>query len=84
MIHTRCDLLAEAPTFPQFDDPLGESLLNQPAKREAAAKRHPLQRIGEPGYVASAVRFLLTEDSNWITGQVLAVDGGLSRIRSLS
>jgi NAD(P)-dependent dehydrogenase (short-subunit alcohol dehydrogenase family) len=59
-------------------------LLNQPAKREAAAKRHPLQRIGEPGDIASAVSFLLTEDATWITGQVLAVDGGLSRIRSLS
>jgi NAD(P)-dependent dehydrogenase (short-subunit alcohol dehydrogenase family) len=66
------------------DTPLAGSLLNQPAKRENAAKRHPLQRVGTPSDIASAVRFLLTEDSSWMTGQVLAVDGGLSRIRLLT
>ena len=66
------------------DTPLAVSLLNQPAKRESAAKRHPLQRIGNPSDIASAVCFLLTEQSDWITGQVLAVDGGLSRIRTLT
>ncbi len=66
------------------DTPLAQSLLNQPAKREAAAKRHPLQRVGSVDDIASAVCFLLTEQSNWITGQVLAVDGGLSRIKLLS
>lgn len=66
------------------DTPLAESLLNQPAKRESAAKRHALQRVGTPSDIASAVRFLLTEESSWVTGQVLAVDGGLSRIRLLT
>lgn len=66
------------------DTPLAASLLNQPAKREAASKRHPLQRIGKPADIASAVCFLLAEESDWMTGQVLAVDGGLSRIRSLT
>lgn len=66
------------------DTPLAESLLNQPAKRELAAKRHPLQRVGTPGDIASAVCFLLTAESSWMTGQVLAVDGGLSRIRMLT
>lgn len=66
------------------DTPLAQSLLNQPAKREAAAKRHPLQRIGNVDDISSAVCFLLTEESNWITGQVLSVDGGLSRLKLLS
>jgi NAD(P)-dependent dehydrogenase (short-subunit alcohol dehydrogenase family) len=66
------------------ETPLAKSLLNQSAKRESAAKRHPLQRIGEPGDIASAVCFLLAEDADWISGQVLAVDGGLSTIRNLS
>jgi len=66
------------------DTPLAASLLNQQAKRDAASKRHPLQRIGKPGDIASAIRFLLTEESDWITGQVLAVDGGLSSIRILA
>jgi 3-oxoacyl-[acyl-carrier protein] reductase len=66
------------------DTPLAASLLNQPAKRESAAKRHPLQRVGTTADIASAVCFLLWEQSDWITGQVLAVDGGLSRIRTLT
>jgi NAD(P)-dependent dehydrogenase (short-subunit alcohol dehydrogenase family) len=66
------------------DTPLAESLLNQPAKRENAAKRHPLKRVGSPEDIAGAVCFLLGEESGWMTGQVLAVDGGLSRIRLLS
>jgi NAD(P)-dependent dehydrogenase (short-subunit alcohol dehydrogenase family) len=66
------------------DTPLAGSLLNQPAKRENAAKRHALQRVGTPSDIASAVRFLLMADSSWITGQVMAVDGGLSRVRLLT
>jgi len=66
------------------DTPLASSLLNQPAKRETASKRHPLQRVGTPDDIATAVCFLLTDESSWVTGQVLAVDGGLSRIRSLT
>ena len=63
--------------------PLAGSLLNQPAKRESAAERPPLQRVGTAADIASAVYFLLTEESGWMTGQVLAVDGGLSSIRIL-
>jgi NAD(P)-dependent dehydrogenase (short-subunit alcohol dehydrogenase family) len=59
-------------------------LLNQPAKRENAAKRHPLKRVGSPKDIADTVRSLLKDDSSWMTGQVLAVDGGLSRIRLLT
>ena len=38
----------------------------------------PLGRRGTPGDVANAVLFLLSESSSWITGQMLAVDGGVS------
>ena len=37
----------------------------------------PLRRIGVPGDVAAAVEFLLSENASFITGQTLAVDGGL-------
>ncbi len=42
---------------------------------------HPLQRLGEPGDIANAINFLLAADNNWITGQVLTVDGGLSTLK---
>lgn len=66
------------------DTSLSQSLLNQSAKRQAAASRHPLQRVGQADDIAAAVHFLLSDQSSWITGQVLAVDGGLSRIRLLN
>lgn len=38
---------------------------------------HPIGRIGQPSDVASAIEFLLAENSSWITGTVLDVDGGV-------
>jgi NAD(P)-dependent dehydrogenase (short-subunit alcohol dehydrogenase family) len=65
------------------DTPLAAALLSSPEKIEASNKRHPLGRIGQPNDIAGATLFLLSEASSWMTGQVLAVDGGLSRIKSL-
>ena len=45
---------------------------------EAAAKLTPLGRIAEPDDVAALLAFLLSEDARHITGQAIAVDGGLS------
>ncbi len=42
---------------------------------------HALGRLGRPEDVARAIAFLLDPTNDWITGQVLAVDGGLSRVR---
>jgi 3-oxoacyl-[acyl-carrier protein] reductase len=64
------------------DTSLADTLLNTDAKREAAAKRHPLQQIGDPEDTAKLVAFLLSENSKFITGQVLRADGGLSSIRT--
>ena len=62
------------------DTPLAAKLLANEQRRTASAERHPLHRIGEPQDVATMVSFLLTEKSDWITGQVFAVDGGMSSI----
>ncbi|TCD26523.1 SDR family oxidoreductase [Pedobacter psychrodurus] len=62
--------------------PLSSKLLNTPDKMEASAKRHPLGKYGEPGDISAAIAFLLSEDSGWITGQVIAVDGGMSSLRT--
>ena len=63
------------------DTPLAAALLSTPEKRDANALRHPLKRIGQPGDIAAAALFLLSDQSSWMTGQVLAVDGGISTIR---
>ena len=64
------------------DTPLVGSLLNSEAKRDAAAKRHPLQQIGRADDVACLAAFLISDASRFITGQVLRPDGGLSSIRT--
>jgi NAD(P)-dependent dehydrogenase (short-subunit alcohol dehydrogenase family) len=64
------------------DTPLAGTLLNSDTKREAAAKRHPLQQVGNPDDVAALAAFLLSDSSRFITGQILRPDGGLSSIRT--
>lgn len=65
------------------DTSLASNLLNTPEKLEASAKRHPLGRIGKPEDIASAISFLLSEESGWITGQVLGIDGGMGNLKTL-
>lgn len=64
------------------DTPLAGTLLNSDAKKEASAKRHPLQQVGDPEDVAALVAFLLSDASKFFTGQILRPDGGLSSIRT--
>jgi NAD(P)-dependent dehydrogenase (short-subunit alcohol dehydrogenase family) len=61
--------------------PLAAALLSTPEKVEAGAKRHPLQRIGEPQDLAYMASFLLSDHSSFITGQVMPVDGGMGRLK---
>ena len=46
--------------------------------KETMLKEIPLGRIGSPEDIARAVRFLVSDDAAYITGQVLRVDGGMS------
>ena len=64
------------------DTHLAKALLSDDGKRAAAAERHPLKRIGNPADIAAAARFLLDDSASWITGQIIAVDGGMGAIRT--
>ena len=66
------------------DTPLASGMLRTDRQREAASARHPLERIGDPGELAALASFLLSEDSGWISGQVLHADGGMSSIRKFA
>ena len=48
------------------------------AARAAALSGIPMARLGAPEEVARAVAFLASDDAAYITGQVLAVDGGMA------
>lgn len=65
------------------DTPLAEKLLGGAEKAEAAKNRNPLKQVGTTHDLASAITFLLGENAGWITGQVLAVDGGMGAVRLL-
>ncbi len=62
--------------------PLTAKLLQSEMMAKASAGMHALGRIGEPNEIASAIEWLLDPEQNWVTGQVIGVDGGLSRVRS--
>ena len=60
------------------DTPLSSRLLNNERKQVAMADRHPLKRVGSTEDIAQTAFFLLSDNSSWMTGKVLGVDGGLS------
>ena len=61
--------------------PLARSLTDNEVMAKSIAQLHPLPRLGEARDAASLAAFLLRSDSSWITGQVIAVDGGRSTLR---
>lgn len=63
------------------DTPLAERLLNSEDKKDKMAQRHPLNRVGKASDIANMASFLLSDQSSWMTGQVLGVDGGMSSIK---
>lgn len=63
------------------DTPLANQLLGTEDKREASAKRHPLQNVGSPEDIAKLVSFLLAPGASFITGQIHRPDGGLSSVK---
>jgi 3-oxoacyl-[acyl-carrier protein] reductase len=65
------------------DTPLAKQLLSTDERKEASNRRHPIGRYGTPQDVANAAAFLLGDESSWVTGQVLGIDGGMGRIKMM-
>jgi NAD(P)-dependent dehydrogenase (short-subunit alcohol dehydrogenase family) len=63
------------------DTPLAARITGNEAALKASTALHPLGRIGRADDVARALAWLLHPDQNWVTGQVLGVDGGLATVR---
>ena len=59
---------------------ISQPILKNNMMAEGIKKAHPMKRIGEGKDIAAMAKFLLTEESSWITGQVIGVDGGRSSI----
>ena len=71
---------AIAPSLVQT--PLAAAITSNDALAKGIAQLHAVPRLGEPEDIAAVAAFLLGKESSWITGQVIAVDGGRSRVRT--
>jgi 3-oxoacyl-[acyl-carrier protein] reductase len=61
--------------------PLAAKITGSEMALKASTAMHPLGRIGEPDDVAAAIAWLLDPATSWVTGQMISLDGGISKVR---
>ena len=61
--------------------PMASNLLKTERQIEANEERNPMKQIGKPEQVANSINFLLEAHNNWMTGQVISTDGGMSNLK---
>ena len=76
--HVRINAIAPSLTRSGIAAPM----IGNAALAKAIAAQHPIPRLGEADDSAALAAFLLSADAGWITGQVFAVDGGRSTVRT--
>ena len=60
---------------------LSTNLLKTERLVEASKERNPMKEIGEPEKIAKTIDFLLDAHNNWMTGQVIHIDGGMNNLK---
>ena len=61
-----------------IDTPMLRSDLKDPKELQAWREKHPLKRFGTPEDIASGALYLLSDESRFVTGSVLVIDGGFT------
>lgn len=61
--------------------PMSAPITSNEAGLKYSTGLHALKRIGEPQDIVPAVRWLIGEESSWVTGQVIGIDGGLTKVQ---
>ena len=59
---------------------IAQPMLKNEAIAQGIAKAHPLKRLGEGKDGAGLAKYLLSDESSWVTGQIIGVDGGRSKL----
>jgi 3-oxoacyl-[acyl-carrier protein] reductase len=70
----RCNCVAPS----TIRSPLIEPFLQDENAKKLLESSFPLRRIGEPDDISGAVVYFCSDDSKWITGTILTIDGGIS------
>jgi NAD(P)-dependent dehydrogenase (short-subunit alcohol dehydrogenase family) len=61
-----------------YDSPIRSASIDPDMLRSLLGAAHPIPRAGEPEDIAAAALWLASDDASFVTGQSIAVDGGLS------
>lgn len=64
-----------------FKSKMSSRFLRNTQSEERIKNNNPLKKIGTTEDISSLINFLLSDDSNWITGQNISIDGGMSRLK---
>lgn len=64
------------------DSSLSSAILRDEKTVESMAKTHALKRLGTAADIAKLTAFLISDDADWVTGQIMGVDGGRSVIQA--
>lgn len=59
------------------DTPLAKFLTQNEISMKASESLHPMGRIGKPEDVVEAILYLASDDSSWVTGTIIPIDGGM-------
>lgn len=74
--HARENIRANCICPGVIETSLTKNWLSDPETRKSVTARHPIGRLGHPDEVAAVVTFLASEDSSFVTGAIITVDGG--------
>ena len=64
-----------------MDSNMSEKILSTEAAREVSKNMHPISKIGDSDDILPVIKWLLSSDAKWVTGQTIHVDGGLSTVK---
>ena len=64
-----------------MDSNMSQKILSSDAAREVSKNMHPISKIGNSDDILPVIKWLLSTDAQWVTGQTIHVDGGLSTVK---
>ncbi len=76
----RCNSVCPSWTRTEMSTMFFDSTPDPAAAESGVARRHPLRRIGEPSDIAGVCAWLTSDDANFVNGQAIMVDGGITTV----